>query len=80
MYFMYKVSSCFLLGTYGRYDSTTEWYDPNCSWVDAVSWGCNVTLNVTGNATSTDVTSLVLMAVTSVILALIILATIIGES
>ncbi|XP_045498766.1 5-hydroxytryptamine receptor [Colias croceus] len=62
-----------------NYDSTTEWYDPNCSWVDAVSWGCNVTLNVTGNATSTDVTSLVLMAVTSVILALIILATIIGN-
>lgn len=58
-----------------------EWFD-NCSWVDAVSWGCNGSLNATQprNATATDVTSLVLMAVTSVVLALIILATIVGES
>ncbi|XP_022129638.1 5-hydroxytryptamine receptor [Pieris rapae] len=60
------------------YEVSTGWYD-NCSWVDAVSWGCNLTANVTGNATSSDVTSLVLMAVTSVVLALIILATIIGN-
>ncbi|CAH2096512.1 unnamed protein product [Euphydryas editha] len=57
-----------------------EWFDGNCSWVDAVSWGCNGTHNATsGNATTTDVTSLVLMAVTSVVLALIILATIVGN-
>ncbi|CAK1554241.1 unnamed protein product [Leptosia nina] len=62
-----------------NYDVTTEWSDDNCSWVDAVSWGCNATLNFTGNATSGDVTSLVLMAATSVVLALIILATIIGN-
>ncbi|KAM3962601.1 LOW QUALITY PROTEIN: 5-hydroxytryptamine receptor [Aphomia sociella] len=57
----------------------TEWFDGNCSWVDAVSWGCNTTVNATTNATSSDVTSLVLMAVTSVVLALIILATIVGN-
>lgn len=56
------------------------WFDANCSWVEAVSWGCNGTLNVTAtNGTSSDVTSLVLMAVTSVVLALIILATIVGN-
>lgn len=61
--------------------STSDWYGSgNCSWVDAVSWGCNGTVNTTGaNATTSDVTSLVLMAVTSVVLALIILATIVGE-
>ncbi|KAL0883427.1 hypothetical protein ABMA27_016808 [Loxostege sticticalis] len=57
-----------------------EWFDPNCSWAEAVSWGCNASLNGTGgNSTSSDVTSLVLMAVTSVVLALIILATIVGN-
>ncbi|XP_063891803.1 5-hydroxytryptamine receptor [Helicoverpa armigera] len=63
------------------YPTSSEWFDgSNCSWVDAVSWGCNVTLNGTSsNATSTDVTSFVLMAVTSVVLALIILATIVGN-
>ncbi|XP_045772677.1 5-hydroxytryptamine receptor [Maniola jurtina] len=59
----------------------SEWFGDNCSWVDAVSWGCNGSLNATQplNATATDVTSLVLMAVTSVVLALIILATIVGN-
>uniref|UniRef100_A0A2A4IV34 Uncharacterized protein n=1 Tax=Heliothis virescens TaxID=7102 RepID=A0A2A4IV34_HELVI len=63
------------------YPTSSEWFDgSNCSWVDAVSWGCNVTINGTStNATSTDVTSFVLMAVTSVVLALIILATIVGN-
>ncbi|XP_013187900.1 5-hydroxytryptamine receptor [Amyelois transitella] len=58
------------------YPTTSEWFDGNCSWVDAVSWGCNGT---SGNSTTSDVTSLVLMAVTSVVLALIILATIVGN-
>nr|ABY85410.1 putative serotonin receptor 5HT1A [Antheraea pernyi] len=59
---------------------TVGWYDGNCSWADAVSWGCNVTVNSTSsNSTSSDVTSFVLMAVTSVVLAIIILATIIGN-
>lgn len=64
------------------YPTSSEWFDgSNCSWVDAVSWGCNTTINGTSsNSTSSDVTSFVLMAVTSVVLALIILATIVGES
>ncbi|KAJ8721847.1 hypothetical protein PYW08_004249 [Mythimna loreyi] len=63
------------------YPTSSEWFDgSNCSWVDAVSWGCNTTVNGTSaNATTTDVTSFVLMAVTSVVLALIILATIVGN-
>ncbi|XP_073956416.1 5-hydroxytryptamine receptor-like [Choristoneura fumiferana] len=56
---------------------TTEWFDGNCSWADTVAWGCNGTVNGT-NSTSSDVTSLVLMAVTSVVLAIIILATIVA--
>lgn len=64
------------------YPTSSEWFDGgNCSWVDAVSWGCNTTINGTStNTTSSDVTSLVLMTVTSVVLALIILATIVGKS
>ncbi|KPI98646.1 PREDICTED: 5-hydroxytryptamine receptor [Papilio xuthus] len=61
------------------YSSTSDWYSGNCSWADAVSWGCNSTRGAGTNTTDTDVTSLVLMAVTSVVLALIILATIVGN-
>ncbi|XP_061715674.1 5-hydroxytryptamine receptor [Cydia pomonella] len=57
-------------------DTTTEWFLANCSWTDAVAWGCNGT---SANVTDSNVTSLVLMAVTSVVLAGVILATIVGN-